>query len=138
MKTILLFSLLLWVIAMPAIGALDDADLDKIRLIVNASEKRIRTEVKTEITAIKQELKAESAESEKRMIAYIDIRISALDKRLSARIDMLLVFLIGILALIAVAIGVPAWQNMKYNALQNQIETLTQEIETLKQQSVQP
>ena len=136
MKTILLFSLLLWVIAMPAIGALDDADLDKIRLIVNASEKRIRTEVKTEITAIKQELKAESAESEKRMIAYIDIRISALDKRLSARIDMLLVFLIGILALIAVAIGVPAWQNMKYNALQNQIETLTQEIETLKQQRI--
>ena len=34
MKPILLFSLLLCVIAMPASGELTDADLDKIRLIV--------------------------------------------------------------------------------------------------------
>ena len=35
--------------AMPALAELTDADLDKIRLIVNDAEKRIKQEVKAEI-----------------------------------------------------------------------------------------
>ena len=34
---------------MPTLGELTDADLDKIRLIVNDSEKRVKEEVKAEI-----------------------------------------------------------------------------------------
>ena len=49
MKTILVLSILFWAIALPALGELTDADLDKIRLIV-------KEEVKTEITAVKQEI----------------------------------------------------------------------------------
>ena len=52
MKTILFLSLLLCALAMPAIGALTDADLDKIRLIVNDSEKRVKEEIKAEIAII--------------------------------------------------------------------------------------
>ena len=52
MKTILFLSILLCALAMPAIGALTDADLDKIRLIVNDSEKRVKEEVKAEIAII--------------------------------------------------------------------------------------
>ena len=40
MKKILLFSILFCAIAMPAIGALDDADLNKIRLIVSEEIKK--------------------------------------------------------------------------------------------------
>ena len=50
MKTILLFSILFSVIAMPALGELTEADLNEIRLIVNDAEKRIKEEVKTETT----------------------------------------------------------------------------------------
>ena len=50
MKTILLFSILFSVIAMPALGELTEADLNEIRLIVNDAEKRIKEEVKAEIT----------------------------------------------------------------------------------------
>ena len=49
MKRIFLFSFLLCAIAMPALAELTDADLDKIRLIVNDAEKRIKEEVKAEI-----------------------------------------------------------------------------------------
>ena len=50
MKTILLFSILFSVIAMPALGELTEADLNEIRLIVNDAEKRIKEEVKAEST----------------------------------------------------------------------------------------
>ena len=48
MKTILLFSILFSVIAMPALGELTKADLNEIRLIVNDAEKRIKEEIKAE------------------------------------------------------------------------------------------
>ena len=45
MKTILVM-ILLCAFAAPVLAALTDADLDKIRLIVNESEKRIKEEIK--------------------------------------------------------------------------------------------
>ena len=41
-KTLLVLSIRFSVITLPALGALTDADLDKIRLIVNDSEKRVK------------------------------------------------------------------------------------------------
>lgn len=58
MKTVLLCSTLFCVIAIPAIGELTDADLDKIRLIVNDAEKRIKEEVKTEIAITNNKIDA--------------------------------------------------------------------------------
>ena len=60
MKSILILSILLGVcaIAAPTLAALTDADLDKIRLIVNEAEKRIKDEIepiKVDIATLKTE-----------------------------------------------------------------------------------
>ena len=81
MKTIIVLSILLCAIAMPAIGELSDAGLDKIRLIV-------KDEVNSEITA-----------SEERMKTYVDTKVDGL--------KTLITWLIGILVAIIAVIGLP-------------------------------
>ena len=141
MKTIFLFSILFCVIAMPALAELTDADLDKIRLIV-------KDEVKSEINA-----------SEKRMKEHINTQIESVDKRLSLVTTLIvgLMALIGIpLVVLTVMIG---WRSVKDSTQEREnmrelapkdrraieqlirdqeekIESLTQEIETLKQQRI--
>ena len=60
MKTIFLFSILFCAIAMPALAELTDADLDKIRLIVNdeidASEKRFDAKIQASETRMKEHI----------------------------------------------------------------------------------
>lgn len=57
MKTILLLSILLGAITMPAIGALTDADLDKIRLIVQEEIRKETTPINTKIDGIDTRLR---------------------------------------------------------------------------------
>ena len=125
MKTIIFFSILFCIIALPAFGALTDSDLDKIRLIVNDSEKRIKEEVKAEIAGVKQELRAEIAKSE---------------KNLKEQITLLTNFVYGLIALIVAAVAIPqlimVWRSEKERSLERQLQTLTQEVETLKQQRI--
>ena len=106
MKTILILLILSSALAMPAIGALDDADLDKIRVIINEAHTPIKTDV-----------------------AWLRGKMDNLDKQIS-----------WLMVLIVVAVGLPqaiiAWRGRKDRALEKQIETLTQEIETLKQQRI--
>ncbi len=121
MKTILVLSMVFCAIALPALGELTDADLDKIRLIVKEEVKTeitgvrqeiagVRQELKAEITAVRQEMKAEIAGSEKRLKDYIDVRIESIDKRFSAYNWVIYI----LMPLIVVAIGVPtgiiAWR----------------------------
>ena len=135
MKPILFLSILLCALAMPAIGELSDADLDKIRLIV-------KDEVNSEITA-----------SEERMKTYVDTKVDGLKTPIT--------WLIGILVAIIAVIGLPlailtiflGWRSVRHTSLQQQIdafakaiesqnelettiEQLTQEVETLKQQRI--
>ena len=128
MKTILALSILFLAIALPALGELTDADLNQIRLIVNDAEKRIKEEVKSEITA-----------SETRMKEYVDIKVNSLKTPVA--------WLIGILVAIIALIGLPlafltiflGWRSVRDNSQEKQIEELREEIETLKQrQIVQP
>ena len=56
MKTILLLSILFSLIALPVLGELTDADLDKIRLIVKEEVKAAKEEIKTEITIINSKI----------------------------------------------------------------------------------
>ena len=121
MKTILLLSILLCVIAMPAIGALSEADLNKIRLIV-------KEEVKSEITA-----------SEKRMKEYISQEIKTVNAKIEGndeQLSQLFWLVIALMALIGLPQAIIAWRSRKDRSLEQQIETLTQEIETLKQQQI--
>ena len=96
MKTLVVLSILFFVISLPALGELTAADLDKIRLIV-------KEEVQTEIAA-----------SETRTREYIDLKIEALDqkidgveKKLYARIDDIRVVMIALIGLIAAAVALP-------------------------------
>ena len=143
MKTILVLSILFWAIALPALGELTDADLDKIRLIVKEEVKTeitgVKTEiagVKTEIAGVKQELKAEIASSEKRVKEYINIRIDSVEKRLSTYNWVIYVLMPLIVATIGIPTAIIAWRSGKDRSLERQVETLAQEIETLKQQRI--
>ena len=129
MKTILVLSILFWAIALPALGELTDADLDKIRLIV-------KEEVKTEIAGVKQELKAEIASSEKRVKEYINIRVDSVEKRLSTYNWVIYVLMPLMVATIGIPTAIMAWRSGKDRSLERQVETLAQEIETLKQQRI--
>ncbi len=123
MKTILVLSILFCVIALPALGDLTDADLDKIRLIV------------------KEEVKAEIAGSEQRITKYIDAKIegvdkhlAGVDKRLSTYNWVLIVFMPLIVAAVGIPTAIVAWRGGRDRSLERQVETLVKEVETLKQQ----
>ena len=123
MKTLLVLSILLSAIALPALGELTDADLDKIRLIVKASENSLKEHINSEIES-----------SETRMKSYVDAKIEGVKTPIA--------WLIGILVAMIAVIGLPlailtiflGWRSIKDNTQEKQIEVLTREIEALKQQ----
>ena len=136
MKTIIFLLILFCAITLPALGALTDADLDKIRLIVNDSEKRIKAEVKADIAAVKKELKEEIAKSEERVKEYVVIKSNSVDDK----ITFLSYLVYALIALIVGAIAIPQfivmWRSGRDRSLEKQVEILTQEIEKLKQQQI--
>ena len=129
MKTILFLSILFSVIALPALGELTDADLNQIRLIV-------KEEVKTESLNIDRKIDDKFNSWEKR----IDDKFNSLEKRFDSieknfdRQNTLIIACIAIpMALITILI---TWRSVKDNSQEKQIQALTQEIETLKQQQI--
>ena len=143
MKSILYFSILLCAIATPAFAALTDADLDKIRLIV-------KEEIEKEIKPLKddiEQLKVDVARLDGRItgvdgritglegrIIGIEGRITGIEKQISHATNVTY----GLIALIVVAVGIPAWRGKRDREqdrkIAQQIDQLTREIETLKQQ----
>lgn len=132
MKTILTLSILFSMMAFPVCGELTDADLDKIRLIINDSEKRMKSVVKSEITA-----------SEKRMKEYIDLKnenVESQIKKNSSEIEAMRsqnnIFIgipLGIITLLF------AWRALRDRANDKQIQALIAENENLKrQQTITP
>ena len=139
MKTIFLFSILFCAIAMPALAELTKADLNEIRLIV------------------KEEVSADRESFGKDIKEYINTKNESIEKRLSLVTTLIvgLMALIGIpLVVLTVMIG---WRSLKDSTQEREnmrelapedrrvieqlirdqeekIESLTQEIETLKQQ----
>ena len=131
MKTLVVLLILFCVIALPALGELTAADLDKIRLIV-------KEEVKTEIAA-----------SETRTREYIDLkidgaeksltaRIDGVDKNLTARIDDIRVIMIALIGLVAAAIAIPqiiiAYRDRGRKELQTQQQAMQTEIDQLRKE----
>ena len=125
MKTILALSRLFCAIALPGLGELTDTDLDKIRLIINNSEKRLKADIKAEITS-----------TEKNIKEYINLKIDSVEKRLSTYNWVIYVLMPLIVAAIGIPTAIIAWQSGKDCSLERQVETLTREIETLKQQRI--
>ena len=127
MKKVLLFSMLFCAIALPALAELTEADLNKISLIVKDSEDSLKKHIKSEISASEKRTKEYISQE----IKTVNVKISETDKRLS-QLFWLVIALIG---LIAAAIGVPQWRSRQDRKQEKQIEELTQEFETLKEQA---
>ena len=146
MKYLLLFSILFCVIAMPALGALSDDDLNQIRLIVADSEKQIRliiADSEKRLTATMNTLKTEGA--------IRDTEIKNLNEAMNKGFDNvqknfdrqnnIIIACIGI-PMAFLAIGATIWgilahkRGTRDRSLENEIATLKQEMETLKQRQV--
>ena len=104
MKTVLFCSILFCAIAMPALGELTDADLDKIRLVVNEEIKPIEADIvllKTDTAWIRGKLES------------VDEQFEGVNNQIthSRRITF------GLIALIVAAVGIPqiviAWRSKK-------------------------
>lgn len=126
MKTVFALSMLFCGIVLPALAELTDADLDKIRLIVNE-------EIKTEIASVKQELKADIATSETRVKDRIDLNIKSVEKQLGTYNWVIYVLTPLIVAAIGIPTAIMAWRSFKDSNQEKKIQELRQEIETLKQ-----
>ncbi len=136
MKTLLVLSILFCVIALPAFGELTDADLDKIRLIVKEEVKTEITAVRQEIAGVRQEMKAEIAGSEKRIKDYIDAKIEGVHKRLSTYNWVISILMPLIVAAVGIPTAIIVWRSGKDRSLERRVETLAQEIEALKEQRI--
>ena len=86
MKTVFALSILFCGTVLPALAELTDADLDKIRLVVNEEIKAeiatVKQELKAEITTVEKELKAEIATVKQELKA----EIATVEKELKAEI----------------------------------------------------
>lgn len=125
MKYFVVSLIILGVLSTSAFAELNDNDLNKIRLIV-------KEEVKTEIKA-----------SETRMKEYVDIKIDGFETRVNDQFDSMnkritdtknLTYVL--IAFIGAVIVIPLWRDRKDRKLEKQVETLIQEIETLKKQRI--
>ena len=101
MENLIFCTILFCAIALPALGELTDTDLDKIRLIVNDSEKRLKQEIKEELKPIKADIG-----TLKENVARLDGRLTGVEKQISHATNVTY----GLIALIVVAIGIPAWR----------------------------
>ena len=137
MKTIFVLSILFCGIVLPALAELTDADLDKIRLIVNEEIKTeiatVKQELKAEIATVKQELRAEIVNSETRVKDRIDLNIKSVEKQLGTYNWVIYVLTPLIVAAIGIPTAIMAWRSFKDNNQEKKIQELTQEIEALKQ-----
>ena len=148
MKTILFLSIFFCVIALPALGDLTDTDLNRIRLIINEEIEAEIEPIKAEIVTLKTDVawirgKLEGIDEQ---FAAIDTQFAAIDKqfeRVGEQIRHLMYVNYGLIALIVVAVAIPqipiAWRSgkdrslEKLHSLERLVETLVQEVETLKQ-----
>ena len=151
MKLILCLSAVLLLFTTPAFSELTVEDLEKIQGIVEKAVKASEQRLTEDIAAVKKEVVA----SEQRMqeytsheIAKVNIKIEAMDKRLTGeiktlgeRLNHIFMLVLALVAFIAVVVGVPQIvvamqqkniraQDEKIELMQKQIEFLQRELET--------
>ena len=138
MKTILVM-ILLCAIALPALAELTDADLDKIRLIVKEEIQEEIKPIKVDIVTLKTDGAVVKTEATN-LKETVNTGFSNIQKNFD-RQNNIIIACIGI-PLAILAIGATVWgilahrRSTKDQTLERQIETLTQEIEALKQQRI--
>ena len=142
MKTILVLLILFSAIALPCLGELTDADLGQIHLIVQEENKPIKADIgtlKTDVAVVKTEV-ANLKETVNNLKDTVNTNFSTIQKNFD-RQNSIIIACIGI-PLAILAIGATVWgilanrRSRKDQTLEKQIQVLTQEIETLKQQRI--
>ena len=125
MKNLIRIGMLLF-FATPVFSELNDSDLQRIREVVQIA-------VTTEGKQIRAEMTAAIEASEKRMKEYMDTKINAVDTRINGvekQITLLAGLLIGVIALIVVAIGLPQLIIAYKKRGQTQLQTSVEELRT--------
>ena len=136
MKNVMLCLILFGMFTLSVFGELTQADLNKISLIVNESEERVKKIVNESEDRVKKDIIAEIDSTKKDIKEYIDIKIDSVEKRLSTYNWVIYVLMPLIVAAIGIPTAIIAWSSGKDRSLEKHIETLKQEIETLKQQRI--
>ena len=116
MKFVLFISVISFATAIPVHAELTPQDFDRIRLII-----------KEEIAPLKADI-----ETLKIDVARLEGRLSGIEKQIALLTNVIY----GLIALIVVAIGIPAWRGRRDRDQERKIEELTREIEALKQQRI--
>ena len=110
-------------LASPALSELTQADLDKIRFLVN------------------EEVSKFVAASEARMKQYVDLNIESVETQILSvekQITHSTNLIYGLIALVVAAVGIPqiimVWRSRSDRSLERRIAELSEDIETLKKQ----
>ena len=131
MKTILSFSILFCTIALPALAELMPQDLDKIRLIVNEEINKESSTTNQKIDKIDEKIDGLDTRIQnlEKDMSWVRGKLDGIEKQISHATNVTY----GLIALIVVAIGIPAWHGKRDRDQERKIEALTAEVETLKQ-----
>ena len=124
MKTTLFLSVLFCAITLPVFGELTETDLNKIRLIINEEIEEAIKPIKADIVTLQTD------------VAWVRGRLEGIDKQVTHGTNITY----GLIAVIVAAVVIPQILIMlrsgRDRALERQVEMLTQEVETLKQQRI--
>ena len=128
MQKILFLSICFLISTTCAYAELSQSDFEKIQSIVDKSEKQIKEYVDLKINALDAKLMGE--------IKTLDEKLTGGINGLDGRLNQLFLLVIALIALIAVAVGMPhllvARQGKEIRMQNQRIEALQQEIETIR------
>jgi peptidoglycan hydrolase CwlO-like protein len=134
-KKILLLAICFLILSTNAFAELTQSDLENIDKLIQASETRIKEYVDLKINASEAKLSGQIKALDER-----DERLSGQINALDGQMTQIYGFVIALVALIAVAVGLPqilvARQGKEMRTQDQRIEALQQEIEKLKQERI--
>ena len=136
MKNLICIGMLLF-FATPVFSELSDSDLQRIREIVKtevaSAEQRLHIEITESEKRLRAEMNTAVTASEKRMKEHLNGKIDEVDTRIDGvekQITLLAALLIGVMALIVVAIGLPQLITAYKQRGQTQLQTSVEELRT--------
>ena len=138
MKNVFLLSVLFCAIALPALGDLTDTDLNRIRLIINEEIKKESSTTNKKIDAL--DARIQNVEKD---VAWVRGKLDGIDKQFEGIHEQIMhvtYATYGVIGVIILVVGIPqitlTLRSGRDRSLERQIEVLTREVETLKQQRI--
>lgn len=113
---------------MPALGELTVQDIEKVDAKIQASEDRMKAHMTQQTDLLKNHISQE--------IKTVNVQFTEIDKRISSDSGWTKFLFTIVVAIIGIPTAIIVGRSRKDRTLEKQIETLTQEIETLKQRQI--